>query len=156
MRRWLACWQATLPDVPRGKPDAECFRLDREVNGRRKGDRLSVDPGRDGSAGLDAQRLRAPRSARRVRGTRWRVDHDDSQLPAVECGACPASRRALEGVGVVGDQHHRGTAVRASAVVDEAQVGRCGSGAARLLLSGLEQRAELGVAVPGLPDGVAV
>ena len=36
------------------------------------------------------------------------------------------------------------------------QVGRRGAGAARLLLSGLEQRAELGVAVAGSPDRVAV
>lgn len=84
--------QAGQPKVARRNPDAEGFRLDREVERRRKGDRLSVDPGRDGSAGLDAQRLRAPRPARRVRGTNWRIDHDDPQLPAVERRTCPAHR----------------------------------------------------------------
>ena len=46
--------------------------------------------------------------AARCEGTIWSVDHDDPQLPCVECGTCRASRRAPEGVGVVGDQHHAG------------------------------------------------
>jgi hypothetical protein len=39
--------------VPRRNPEAENSRLDREVEGRREGDRFSVDSGRDGSARLD-------------------------------------------------------------------------------------------------------
>ena len=43
-----------------------------------------------------------------------------------------------------------------SAVVDEAHVGRHGAGAAHVLLSGLKQRAQLGVAVAGAPDRLAI
>ncbi len=44
----------------------------------------------------------------------------------------------------------------ASALVDEVQVRRCRPGAARLLLSSLEQRAQFRVAVAGSPDRIAV
>ena len=89
-------------------------------------------------------------------GGTWRVDHDDPQLAAVEHGTCSANRRALERVGVVGHQHHRGTQVLGSAVIDEVHVGRGRAGAERLLLRGLEQRAQLGVAVARLSDRVRV
>ena len=76
--------------------------------------------------------------------------------PLSSAGRAPRTGRTIEGVGVVGDQHHRGTAVLASALVDEVQVRRCRPGAARLLLSSLEQRAQFRVAVAGSPDRIAV
>ena len=51
--RWCVRWKASPPHVSRRNPDAESYRLDREVEGRREGDRFSVDSGRDGAASLD-------------------------------------------------------------------------------------------------------
>jgi hypothetical protein len=80
-----------LPHVPWSNPDAESLRVDRETEGRREGDRLSVDSGWDGPTGVDAQRPCAPRPGCTVRGTSWRVDQDDPQLAAVESGTRPAN-----------------------------------------------------------------
>jgi hypothetical protein len=101
-------WKTMLPHVPRSNPDAEGLRVDRETEGRREGDRLSVDAGRDGSTGVDAQRPCSPRPGRTVRETSWHVDQDDPQPAAVESGTRPTNPLAAERVRVVGDQHHRG------------------------------------------------
>ena len=75
--------------------------------------------------------------------------------PLSRAGRVPGARGGSKRVGVVRDEHDRGVAMRAAAVVHELQAG-CRRARSEHLRGRLRERARLGVAVRRLPNRVAV
>jgi hypothetical protein len=90
------------PDAQRGGPD-------REPERRAQVDGLAVNPGVDRPGGIDLDIRRAPGA--------WWVENDYPEPTATEGRAGAGCEWEVQGVGVVGDEHHRRVAVLAAQVV---------------------------------------
>src|SRR4029453_1585970 len=106
--------------------------------------------------GADLQAWRAPRSAWRVRGSPRRcVENDDPEPATVERRTGTGDERAMEQVGVVRDEHNREITVLAPHIVDQSQRRHLAAWAEHLI-GGLQECADLGVAIGLALHGVAV
>ena len=127
-------------------PDAKAQR-------RVEHQRLAVDAGGDRPVGVDLERRRRPRAQRALRRSAALAapggfgDGGDPEQAVVDPRARARADRAAEPVAVVGDQHHGAGVVRLPARAGPAQVELLAAVGAEHVRHGVEQRAELGVAV---------
>ena len=128
-------------------PDAQRRGPDHELERRAQVDGLAVNPGVDWPGGIDLDIRRAPGA--------WWVENDDPEPTATEGRAGAGCDWEIQGVGVVGDEHHRRVTVLAAQVVHQVQLRRRPAWTEHRLC-GLEQGTHLLVAVTGLPHRVAI
>src|SRR5688500_4842325 len=129
---------------------------DREAQGWLQLNRLTVDGGGQRMAGVDVADRRRPLPPRPGGPVaRRRAGDRDSELAVVDQRARAGGDRAAESIAVVGDEDRRARAVLLTVRLGPPQLEPGPFGAERVR-DGVEDGAELRVAVPGALDGVGV